>query len=184
MTDYMTNDTELKAVADAIRAKGGTSGQLAWPDGFADAVSAIQAGGGEDYLAKRITNTLTEYSSSEVTSIEDNAFNGCSKLASVSFPAVKSIGSNAFNGCSKLASVSFPSITHIMNNAFYWCESLTSVSFPTVVSIGNSVFGGCTSLTSVSFPAVTSIGTMPSMGLYFSRLYRAMVSSVMVSLSP
>lgn len=39
-------DANLTAVADAIRAKGGTSGTLAFPDGFVVAVGAIQAGGG------------------------------------------------------------------------------------------------------------------------------------------
>ena len=40
------NDTSLASVADAIRAKGGTSDALIFPDGFVSAISAIQAGGG------------------------------------------------------------------------------------------------------------------------------------------
>ena len=40
------NDTSLASVADAIRAKGGTSEQLVFPDGFVSAISAIQTGGG------------------------------------------------------------------------------------------------------------------------------------------
>lgn len=40
------NDTSLASVADAIRAKGGTSDTLVFPDGFVSAISAIQAGGG------------------------------------------------------------------------------------------------------------------------------------------
>lgn len=46
MTDYLTTDTELTAVADAIRAKGGTSAALEWPDGYVDAIDAIETGGG------------------------------------------------------------------------------------------------------------------------------------------
>lgn len=42
MTDYLTNDTDLKAVADAIREKGGTSDPLVFPDGFVSAVAAIK----------------------------------------------------------------------------------------------------------------------------------------------
>lgn len=46
MADYVVRDTQLVSVADAIRAKGGTSAPLAFPDGFVDAVDAIPTGGG------------------------------------------------------------------------------------------------------------------------------------------
>lgn len=39
-------DAGLTKIADAIRTKGGTSAQLAFPDGMADAIAAIEAGGG------------------------------------------------------------------------------------------------------------------------------------------
>lgn len=42
--DYLTNDTDIKKVADAIRAKGGTSAPLAYPDGFVTAIQAISLG--------------------------------------------------------------------------------------------------------------------------------------------
>ena len=38
MTDYVVRDTQLTSVADAIRAKGGTSAPMAFPDGFVDAL--------------------------------------------------------------------------------------------------------------------------------------------------
>lgn len=40
------NDDSLATVATAIRAKGGTTEQMAFPDWFVSAISAIQAGGG------------------------------------------------------------------------------------------------------------------------------------------
>lgn len=40
------DDTSLASVADAIRAKGGTSNALVFPEGFVSAISAIQTGGG------------------------------------------------------------------------------------------------------------------------------------------
>lgn len=46
MANYLTTDTDLTAVANAIRTKGGTSAQLAFPDGFVDAIDAIETGGG------------------------------------------------------------------------------------------------------------------------------------------
>lgn len=47
---YLTNDTDLTAVADAIREKGGTSEALAWPQGYVDAIGAISGGGGGPIL--------------------------------------------------------------------------------------------------------------------------------------
>lgn len=41
--EYLVNETDLIAVADAIREKGGTTEPLSFPAGF---VSAIQAIGG------------------------------------------------------------------------------------------------------------------------------------------
>lgn len=45
MADYLTTDTELTSVADAIREKGGTSEALTWPTGYVDAIGAIESGG-------------------------------------------------------------------------------------------------------------------------------------------
>ena len=44
MAEYLTNTADLTAVANAIREKGGTSEQLACPDGFVTAIQAIQTG--------------------------------------------------------------------------------------------------------------------------------------------
>ena len=46
VVDSAVLDADLKTVADSIRAKGGTSAQLSFPDGMAAAVAAIQTGGG------------------------------------------------------------------------------------------------------------------------------------------
>ena len=42
--EYLTRKSELTSVADAIRAKGGTSAQLVYPAGFVSAIQAIQTG--------------------------------------------------------------------------------------------------------------------------------------------
>ena len=44
--DSAALDAGMLSVADAIRAKAGTTGQLAWPDGFITAISGIETGGG------------------------------------------------------------------------------------------------------------------------------------------
>lgn len=43
--EYLTNNTDLTKVANAIRAKGGTTEQLIYPDGFVTAIENIPAGG-------------------------------------------------------------------------------------------------------------------------------------------
>ena len=42
MAEYLTNTADLTAVADAIRAKGGTAAQLVYPSGFVSAIQAIK----------------------------------------------------------------------------------------------------------------------------------------------
>lgn len=44
--NYIVSDTDMTAVANAIRAKGGTSDPLSFPTGFCDAISQISGGGG------------------------------------------------------------------------------------------------------------------------------------------
>ena len=46
MAEYLTNTTDLTKIASAIRAKGGTSDSLVYPDGFVTAIENIQTGGG------------------------------------------------------------------------------------------------------------------------------------------
>ncbi len=50
-------DADMTALADAIRAKGGTSAPLAWPNGFVSAVGAISGGG--TLVGKAITENGT-----------------------------------------------------------------------------------------------------------------------------
>lgn len=45
MTDYLVDGTNLTAIANAIRSKGGTSAALTFPQGFVDAIGAISGGG-------------------------------------------------------------------------------------------------------------------------------------------
>lgn len=46
MAEYITTDTDLTSIANAIRTKGGTSAQLAFPAEFISAIEAISGGGG------------------------------------------------------------------------------------------------------------------------------------------
>lgn len=46
MANYIASDTDLTAVANAIRTKVGTSAELEFPSGFVSAVQEIETGGG------------------------------------------------------------------------------------------------------------------------------------------
>jgi len=45
MANYLTTDTELTSIANAIRTKGGTNAQLTFPTGFVTAINNISTGG-------------------------------------------------------------------------------------------------------------------------------------------
>lgn len=63
--EYLINSDDMTSVADAIRAKGGTSEALVFPSGFVSAVQAIHAGsgGGIEMLTGSFTpaERVTEY---------------------------------------------------------------------------------------------------------------------------
>lgn len=56
MAEYLTTDTDLESVADAIRAKGGTIAPLEYPDGFVSAIQAIPTGGGSVSVPEKEVN--------------------------------------------------------------------------------------------------------------------------------
>lgn len=107
-----------------------------------------------------------------VETIEDSAFKGCSKLATVTFEkgsrlkriegTYYSNGDNlhsygAFSDCSALTSIEIPaSVETIKGAAFQYCTSLQTVTFEKgtkLKTIGNLTFCGCTSLTTIEIPA-------------------------------
>lgn len=103
--------------------------------------------------------SISSINSELVISIETRAFEHCSLLESVDFPAVKSIGSYAFSTCSRLNEVNFPEDTIIGSNAFNKCSKLVSAVFPKVAEIGYNAFVDCDSLqTFVLPPTLTELG--------------------------
>ena len=98
-----------------------------------------------------------------VTSIGNNAFNGCTGLTSAIIGnSVTSIGLGAFDECSDLTSIIIPdSVTSIGDYAFFRCYGLTSIIIPDSVKIIRpQTFRDCSRLTSIIIPdGVTSIGT-------------------------
>ena len=124
-----------------------------------------------------------DLSDTNLTSIPNQAFYGCSSLTTVTLPTgLTSIGDSAFYGCTSLATVEVPdslttignsafvnsglqsidlsgtSVTSIPYQAFWFCGSLSDVKLPTgITSIGTSAFCRCTSLTEFNFNSLTSL---------------------------
>ncbi|MDD4822973.1 MAG: leucine-rich repeat domain-containing protein [Bacteroidales bacterium] len=96
-----------------------------------------------------------------VTSLGDNAFNGCQDFNRIIFPEhLISIGNGTFKGCD-IYSLSFPSsLTSIGDSAFKSIGYVSSIVLPQhLILIGDEAFEGCIGLTSIDIPSSTvSIG--------------------------
>ena len=68
MAEYLTNDTDLKKVADAIRVKSGTSVPLVYPSGFVTAIQSIDITGG----IKPATLTITSSADADTGNVNGN----------------------------------------------------------------------------------------------------------------
>ena len=97
----------------------------------------------------------------DVTEIRYMAFNGYSRLTSITIPkSVTTSGLGAFRGCSGLTSITIPnSVTTIRSRVFSDCSGLTSITIPnSVTTIDSYAFSKCSSLTSITIPnSVTTI---------------------------
>ena len=112
----------------------------------------------DDYFA----NTLEVANIPSATSIISDFFRNKSSLINVIMPNVTSIGNNAFQGCTNLALTVLPDgITSIGNNAFQGCTNLALTSLPSgITSIDRNAFQGCRSIPYLDFSAFTNIPTV------------------------
>lgn len=70
MAELLVQSDSLKAVANAIRSKGGTSANLSFPEGFVNAIAALATGGGSlpSGISKIASGRIS--SSSDIVSID------------------------------------------------------------------------------------------------------------------
>ena len=112
-------------------------------------------------------NTVSTFEiPSDVTSISDNAFCGCTELEKVIIPdGVTEIGEKAFSGCTGLTEIVIPdSVTMIRSSAFADCSSLTSVTIGNgVTKSGVSVFKNCKNVKHLSYNSGNFVSSFPDL---------------------
>ena len=154
-------DANVKAlcVATSTGWDSNSDGELSYDE--AAAVTSLKPSGATYCLFKNNT-TITSFNELQyftgLTSLESDAFNGCTNLASVTLPnTVTTIYNHAFDACTRLNFIILPSsVTKINPYAFYNCSGLNTIIIKgQVTNIGNYAFRGCTGLTSITVYATT-----------------------------
>ena len=157
LVDASKLDTCCTAEANAIRAKTGSSAQIAydWANskGFADAIAAIPSGGNN--LPGILANTTTVLDDDAVTAINrDFAFRGLTTLQKVylaNFSTSTKLGT-PFYECSNLEEVALPQLTTVPNNtsgSFQFCSKLQIADMGAWSRLGGNEFSGCTLLSTL-----------------------------------
>ena len=129
MADYLTTDTELTSIANAIRTKGGTSANLTYPAGFVDAIDAIQTGSTPVLQTKAKSYTPSETAQSE-TVTADTGYDGLEEVG-ISVGAISSsyVGSGITRRSSSDLSASGATVT--APAGYYASSASKSVAFGT-----------------------------------------------------
>lgn len=95
-----------------------------------------------------------------MTSVDDEAFSGCTDLKSIYIPSsISAIGKSAFRGCTELETVVLqPGLKSIAKGAFYNCSKLSNINIPgTVSEINAFAFFNCKSIESIKIPSALSV---------------------------
>ena len=103
------------------------------------------------------------YYFTSVTTLPDDAFNGCAQLTAIRLPKyIQTIGARALKGCVKLPQIDMPNhVRAIGEEAFSGCRLLAAMTLPDELpAINDGTFQGCEALTRMSLPiTVTKIGS-------------------------
>lgn len=116
-TIYLTDGDDLTSVANAIRAKSGGSGQLAFPSGFVSEIGNIPSGGGmptlDDFCDPAYPSGAL--SGSSVTTIRRYCFEGRTGITGIDSSSITTIKERAFSSCTGLKTVNLPNLKTLQN---------------------------------------------------------------------
>lgn len=103
LVDSSQLDADLTTIANAIRTKGGTSAQLAFPDGMADAIAAIPSGGGDSNV---LTFSFVPASYNEQIQFDISDTFDVSTLRTCCFSAIDFVLADSYEGAVTFAGFS------------------------------------------------------------------------------
>ncbi len=110
---------------------------------------------GDTFKDSRIKNFPELINFTKVKTLADDAFAGCTSLASISLPEnLTTIGARAFQNCRSLKTLLLPeTVTSVGEKAFAGCKALTSLALTAVPAIEARTFEDCIALVSFEIPA-------------------------------
>lgn len=125
---------------------------------------------------------LENFTTGDITKIEQYAFNGCVSLKKVALPeSTTEIGSYAFGGCVALEELSFGTeLATIGTRAFESCAMLSKINSSTahtaiipetVTKIGDGAFKGCTEIYYWTLPFIGNTATATSTSSVFGYIF-------------
>lgn len=166
LVDSTQLDADLTSVANAIRTKGGTSAQLAFPAGFVSAVEAIPTGGGgytiDEVVDRSAFPSVINISSATkmlpwALGYPNSAHD--KHITTVNAPNVTSIDERAFSNLESLATVYLPNVETMVSNIFYNTWNLHQIVLPKVKTVAQ-YFGYRTGGFDISNPCVIDLGAV------------------------
>lgn len=153
LVDSTQLDSNLASVANAIRTKGGTSADLAFPAGFVSAIEDIPTGG-SDTLTQLLKNQLVSYD--VPTNIPEKLFYNKTNLESVTFPKTGiTVGTRAFQGCTKLGNIHIVGSGNSNGNMFTGDTAMTLAVYRGFTNVGAYDFQNCSNLTTLDVTVST-----------------------------
>lgn len=185
MAKVLVSESNLTAIADAIREKNGETTTYK-PSEMASAITAIEDGGSGVWdalihgqstevidaglitcseIGSLLKKGLTSLSLPCCTAVEAEAFREYQTLKTVSLPECVDIADKAFAGCNKLSSLDLPVCESIegsdstLSVGAFSATALTNVSLPRCETIGAWAFYECTQLLTANLPACVELGT-------------------------
>lgn len=204
-------EESVQAIANAIRAKNGTSNRYKVSE-MAGAINAIpepsgtknitsngiydianyasvdvnvSGGGSDDDFAKLVDGSIvTANIPLGATKVRKRAFMSCNALQNVVLPtSVTRIEESGFDSCEYLVSVSMPNtLTGIDKYAFDGDERLVTIDLSHVRTIGESAFRGCYALRNITLDSISAGGSSMFSGC--SALESVVISSTSIITIP
>ena len=150
---------KLKAIADAIRAKNGSTSLLKL-DEMPTAIENIQSGGTStgDVALAILNKTITECASDSITSVSDYAFYKQSNLAKLRIPNATTVGTSSFDQCGSVDQIDLPNCTKIGNRSFASCSKASFLNAPLIEEVPSGGFYGLKGITTANIPLVKTLG--------------------------